>query len=262
MSSGDKPKSSKAKDEGRRRKQASADLRQRGGKNLVFGAVAAVAGALLTMWSKSQVDLGLSATQVIYWALIAGGALEIAVGIWQLYQANEVIGGRMAIPASTEARLPQASIAAGAAQAGPVELEFCPARGKHVGWLAVALLLGALFVFGLGGFGTLVGGALLLWGGYHGYQLANKTLRTPQVIRISKKEVRLPRHAFGDDAILAAADEVKHAFFLRRAVPLFHAPPVLVVDLGDETILYPRDWFPSDGDQERCAAALRANLPQ
>ena len=77
-----KPKSGKPKaekqpteraEERRRRSLAAADLRARAGKNMVFGAVAAIVGAVLTMWSNRGVgDIGLSVTQIIYWALILG----------------------------------------------------------------------------------------------------------------------------------------------------------------------------------------------
>ena len=71
---------------------------------------------------------------------------------------------------------------------------------------------------------------------------------------------RLPRTPFGGTTELKPS-EVEQAYFLRRSVPLFHAVPVLVIDLGDDALLFPRDWFASDADQERMASALRSRLP-
>jgi len=252
--------SSKAKDksDSRQRKQAAADLRQRSGRNLVFGAVASIVGAVLTMWSNRGVgDMGMSVTQLIYWLLIGGGALEVAVGVWQLYQAREILAGRMAIPEGLLGELTEPG--SRAEDKGPLEISLRPARGKHVGWALIGLLIGFLFLFAVGG-GAGVGFGLAagVWGAYHVYRIALFTFGRRQVVRIDDERAELPRGPVGDKVTSIAPGEIKHAFFLRRSVPLFQASPVLVVEVGDEALTFPRDWFASEGDQERVAAAIRA----
>lgn len=248
--------------ERRRRQLASADLRGRGGKNLVFGAVAAIVGAVLTMWSNRGVgDIGLSITQIIYWALIGGGALEVAVGVFQLYQAREVQEGRMPIPrAIIESNAQVADLARKIDVSADLDITFSPARSSHLVWVIVGTLLGLLFVFFFGGAGAVMGALFLIWAGYHAFRLVTALARQPQSIHVGDGGFRLPRSIFGSEVSTLEPDQIKHTYFLRRSAPLFHARPVLVVDLGDEALLYPRDWFASDQDQELLAAALRARL--
>jgi len=252
--------STKAKDksDSRQRKEAAADLRQRAGRNLVFGAVASIVGAVLTMWSNRGVgDMGMSITQLIYWFLIGGGALEVAVGVWQLYQAREVLAGRMDIPEGLFGE--RAEPGARPEDKGPLVIPLRPARGKHVGWALIGLLVGFLFAFAFGGpGGVVVGIAAAGWGGYHVYRLALFTFARRQVLRIDDERAELPRGPVGEKVTSVAPGEIKHVFVLRRSVPLFQASPVLVLEVGDEAFTYPRDWFASEGDQERIAAAIRA----
>jgi len=56
--------------------------------------------------------------------------------------------------------------------------------------------------------------------------------------------------------------EVKHAFFLRRAVPWTSTAPLLIVEAGGHAHVYPRDWFASEGDQYRIVRTIRQHLGQ
>jgi hypothetical protein len=241
---------------------AAADLRARAGKNMVFGAVAAIVGAVLTMWSNRGIgDIGLSVTQIIYWALIGGGALELAVGVFQLFQAREVLEGRMPIPrAILESNAQVADLARKIDVKGEIEVTLAPARSPHFAWGVVGVSLGLVFALLFGGAGTIIGGLFLLWAGYHLVRLALTLTRKPQTIRVAEDGLRLPRGLFGDECASLAAADIKHTYWLRHSAPWPHARPVLVVDLGEEALLYPRDWFASDHDQELIAAALRGRI--
>jgi hypothetical protein len=71
----------------------------------------------------------------------------------------------------------------------------------------------------------------------------------------------LPRKLHRPNPFDVKPSEVTAVYFLRRSVPLYHAAPVLVVELGSRAILYPRDWFATEADQRHVVHALRHHLP-
>lgn len=251
MASGDrKPRQSKRDPA---RAEAAIELRQRGGKNLVFGVVAAAFGGILAQWSRGDMgDTGLSVTQIIYWCLVAGGALEAAIGVFQLYQSREIAAGRMQVPEWAIKSDPDDELGD-----GPVDVQLAPSRGKHIGWALFAGVLGLLLVFVFGGVGVYVGLVFLAWSLYHIARLVSIVAGKPQTIRVLGDRVVLPEGAVRGALREVEPTEIRHSYFLRRSAPRFHTLPVLVVELEDGALLYPRDWFASDRDQERALAALK-----
>jgi hypothetical protein len=78
---------------------------------------------------------------------------------------------------------------------------------------------------------------------------------------VSEKHVVLPRKLHRPNPLDVKPSEVTAVYFLRRSVPLYHAAPVLVVELGSRALLYPRDWFATEADQRHVVHALRHHLP-
>ena len=72
--------------------------------------------------------------------------------------------------------------------------------------------------------------------------------------------VELPLGLCKGDPSKFVFGDIKHAFFLRRAVPWLRAGPVLIVEAGSQIFSYPRDWFASDSDQQRVAMAINPAL--
>jgi hypothetical protein len=143
-----------------------------------------------------------------------------------------------------------------------VELEH--GRWRHGGWALVGLVLGGVVVWKLGMVAKGLGAILIAVGLYHLVRFGS-TLRHPAgAIRVGDDGVRLPRGVCTGDELVLAQDQIRHAYFLRRAVPWTQTGPVLVVEIaadhGARALLYPRDWFASDADQRRVARALNRRL--
>jgi hypothetical protein len=79
-------------------------------------------------------------------------------------------------------------------------------------------------------------------------------------IVVGDDQVVLPRGLCRGEPVTLALDAVRHAYFLRRAVPWTRAGPLLVVETVDRVFTYPRDWFASDVDQQQVAATLNRRL--
>jgi hypothetical protein len=141
-------------------------------------------------------------------------------------------------------------------RASRTEIELEVARSRSTGWTIFGVLFGALLIWKLGTVGTWVGVALVATGLYHAFRLV-QTLRYPAgTIIVTDREVSLPRGVCTPRPVVVAPKDVTAAYFLRRSVPWNHAAPVLVVELGDKAMLFPRDWFASEADQRHVIHAL------
>lgn len=147
-----------------------------------------------------------------------------------------------------------------AAAAGPIEVALEHSRWRQLGWSLAGLALGALLVYKLGIVGQLVGLVLVAASliALRGFVLT--LINEPGRIRIGADEASLPRGLCRANPLIVPFDRVKHAFFLRRAVPWTRTGPLLVVETDQGAFTYPRDWFRSDSDQRRVAAALNHRL--
>lgn len=143
---------------------------------------------------------------------------------------------------------------------GSVEVQLEHGRWRHFGWAALGVAVGALLLWKLGALGKGLGIAALGLAAYNLYRFAG-TLRFPAGrIRVAEGGVDLPDGLCRGKAHHFAMADVRHAFFLRRAVPWSQAGPVLVVEAGEQVFVYPRDWFASDSDQRRVARAIHRHL--
>ena len=133
-------------------------------------------------------------------------------------------------------------------------------RWRHLGWIAVSAAAGGLLLWKLGVVGKGVGLILLAVGALHIYRLARTLLHPPGRIEVRDDAIVLPARLCARETHSIPYEDVRHAFFLRRAVPWTRTGPVLVVEAGDQVFSFPRDWFASESDQRRVAAALNRRL--
>ncbi len=133
-------------------------------------------------------------------------------------------------------------------------------RWRHFGWSAVGGALGVFLVWKLGTVGKGLGVILLLLAVVNLVRFARTLLRPAGSIAVSEESVRLPEGLCGARAHTIEYGGIRHAFFLRRAVPWTRTGPILVIETVRGVFTYPRDWFTSDSDQRRIAHAIHRRL--
>jgi hypothetical protein len=135
-------------------------------------------------------------------------------------------------------------------------------RQRLISWTVGGILAGTLLVLKLGTVGVWGGYVLIALGLFRGYQLALSFMHPAGKIVVSPKEVILPRAIHRAHPLTVEPSAVTAVYFLRRSVPWNRAAPVLVVELGERAMLFPRDWFASEADQRHVVHALLAVLPK
>jgi len=136
------------------------------------------------------------------------------------------------------------------------EIELVHARNSHLGWMIFGLVLGVLLLWKLAFVGKLIGVILLIVAGFAGRNFLLTVLNEPGTFRVEKDHIEMPEGLCRGRTVSIDYAQVKHAFFLRRAVPWTRAGPILVVEADDRALSYPRDWFSSDADQLRLLELL------
>lgn len=134
-------------------------------------------------------------------------------------------------------------------------------RNHHLGWAAFGVLAGGALLWKLGVIGQFLGGALLLLAIVNAMRAARTFLHSPGTFLLSdSSEMSIPESLCTGKDLKLGGDKLQHVFFLRRAVPWSKAGPILIVEADGRSFSYPRDWFSSDSDQRRVAAALQRSL--
>jgi len=123
------------------------------------------------------------------------------------------------------------------------------------------LVVGSLLIWKLGTVGVWVGVVLVVVGLFRAWELAQTFLYPPGTIEVTDAHVVLPRGLCMPRPVKVAPADVTAVYFLRRSVPWNKSAPVLVVELGDRAMAYPRDWFASEADQRHVIHALLRALP-
>jgi hypothetical protein len=131
----------------------------------------------------------------------------------------------------------------------PVQVEFELPRQRLGGWTIFGLVVGALLIHGLGTVGVWAGIALVATGAYNAWQLIQTWIHRPGTISVSENEVVLPRGLCRPRPVVVAPRDITSIYFLRRSVPWNRAAPVLIVELGEQAMAFPRDWFASEAEQ-------------
>ncbi|MGE5180879.1 MAG: hypothetical protein ACM31C_02395 [Acidobacteriota bacterium] len=142
-----------------------------------------------------------------------------------------------------------------------VEIELEASRQRQIGWAIGGTLIGVLLVLKLGTVGVWTGYLLIALGVYRAYQLVQSYRHPVGTIVVSPEQVKLPRGLHRGAPVEAAPSEVTAVYFLRRSVPWNRAAPVLVVELGERAMIFPRDWFASEADQRHVVHALLTHCP-
>lgn len=140
------------------------------------------------------------------------------------------------------------------ARATQIELEV--SRQRSAGWTIFGLIFGALLIHGLGTVGVWAGIALVAAGAYHAWQLIQTFLHSPGTIVVSEAEVVLPRGLCLPRPVKVTPRDITAIYFLRRSVPWNRAAPVLIIELGERAMAFPRDWFASEADQRQVIRAV------
>ena len=126
---------------------------------------------------------------------------------------------------------------------------------------AFGLIVGSLLIWKLGTVGVWVGVVLLVIGAFRAWELVQTFLYPPGTIEVTDAQVVLPRGLCMSRPVKVTPADVTAVYFLRRSVPWNKSAPVLVVELGDRAMAYPRDWFASEADQRHVIHALLRGLP-
>jgi hypothetical protein len=157
----------------------------------------------------------------------------------------------------------QSSPATGAEAETPLprdttEIELEASRQRILAWAIGGPIGGLLMILELGTVGVWAGFAVLAWGLVRAVQLALTMIYPPGTIKVTASEVVLPRGVHRPHPLKVMPKDVTAVYFLRRSVPWNKSSPVLVVELGDKAMAYPRDWFASEADQRHVVHALLA----
>ena len=131
-------------------------------------------------------------------------------------------------------------------------------RQRIAAWAVFGTIIGVLLILQLGTVAVWGGFVLVAIGLFRAYQLAQTFMRPAGTIVVSDKEVSLPRGLHTANPLVVAPKDITAVYFLRRSVPWNRAAPVLIVEVGDKAMVFPRDWFASEADQRHVVHALLA----
>lgn len=143
---------------------------------------------------------------------------------------------------------------------GPFEVTLVHARNTHLGWAIISLVIGILLVWKLAIVGQVLGVCFLVFAAFAGRRFVMTLLNPPGTIKVETDRVELPVGLCRGRVNELTYDQIKHVFFLRRAVPWTRAGPVLVIETSDLALTYPRDWFASESEQRRVLHAIHRRL--
>jgi hypothetical protein len=137
-----------------------------------------------------------------------------------------------------------------------LDIELEVSRQRSISWTVFGLIVGALLIWKLGTVGVWVGIVLMAMGAYHAWNLVQTVIHPPGTIIVTDKDVTLPRGLCMSKPVQRPISDVTAAYFLRRSVPWNRSAPVLIVELGEKAMAFPRDWFASEADQRHVIHAL------
>lgn len=108
----------------------------------------------------------------------------------------------------------------------------------------------------LGTVGVWVGVLLMVYGAFNAWELLQTFLHPAGTIVVNEREVILPRGLCMPRPVKVTPGDISAVYFLRRSVPWNRSAPVLVIEIGDKAMAFPRDWFASEADQRHVVHAL------
>jgi hypothetical protein len=143
-----------------------------------------------------------------------------------------------------------------ARSSGPLEVELEISRQHAAGWAVFGILFGALLVWKLGTVAVWVGVLLIVYGAFNVWELVQTFLHPPGTIVVNDTQVVLPRGLCMSRPVKVTPGDITAVYFLRRSVPWNRSAPVLVIEIGDKAMAFPRDWFATEADQRHIVHAL------
>src|SRR5688572_9601775 len=141
-----------------------------------------------------------------------------------------------------------------------IDLEL--SRQRWIAWTIGGIIGGILLILELGTVGVWAGYVLIALGLVRGYFLAMSLIYPAGSFIVSATQVTLPRAAHRPRPLVVEPSAITAVYFLRRSVPWNRSSPVLIIELGDTAMVYPRDWFASESDQRHVVDAIRRLLPE
>jgi len=137
-----------------------------------------------------------------------------------------------------------------------VRIELEMSRQRSASWTVLGGVIGGLLIWKLGTVGVWGGFLLVALAVYHAWNLIQTFLHPPGTVVVTELEVALPRGLCMPRPVQVARKDVTAVYFLRRSVPWNKAAPVLIIEIGDKAMAFPRDWFASEADQRHIVRAL------
>lgn len=141
-----------------------------------------------------------------------------------------------------------------------IEIELEPSRQRQIAWAFGGTIAGILLVLKLGTVGVWGGYVLIALGLFRAYQLVMSFVNPPGTIVVSDQKVVLPRGLHRGKPLEVEPAKVTAVYFLRRSVPWNRSSPVLVIELGEKAMVFPRDWFATEADQRHIVHALLGHM--
>ena len=134
-------------------------------------------------------------------------------------------------------------------------------RQRWIAWAIGGIVGGALLVLKLGTVGVWAGYVLIAIGLFRAYQLVMSFVHPAGKFIVTSKQITIPRGAYRGNPLVLEPSALSAVYFLRRSVPWNRSAPVLVIEIGDKAMAFPRDWFASEADQRHVVHALLSHLP-
>lgn len=142
----------------------------------------------------------------------------------------------------------------------PLAIPLEHARWRHFTSAFAGLVIGGGLIVKLGAVGKIIGIISLFLAARSIFFFARTLLKPAGTIRVNSETVVLPEALCRGTSYTIATGDVRHVYFLRRAVPWTQTAPLLVIETDSQAFIYPRDWFASESDQRRIAQALQHHI--
>jgi hypothetical protein len=139
---------------------------------------------------------------------------------------------------------------------GPLDVSLVVDRHRHATWSLMGLGLGALLMIMMGPVAQGIGAVLAFIGAVNSILWLRLLRGTPGAFTLHGDQLSLPLGLLTDKTSRASLSAVSAVYLLRRAVRWNWTAPVLVIEVGDKSFVYPRSWFGSERDQRRIMRAL------
>lgn len=152
------------------------------------------------------------------------------------------------------------NVAKGAPRETTIVVELEAARWRHLFWGAFGMAVGAIMFLRMGQLGWVLGTLVIVLSFGSARAFVMTLLHAPGTIAVRDNEVVLPEQLSSGASVTVPLQELRHAYLLRRALPLNHAGPVLVVETNRGVFQYPRDWFTGENDQKRVSQTINRRL--